>query len=557
MDEQDVTGPGSQSAVAATPVPHLFTAQQTALAEMMKGMDTDARWVVLIGEDGSGKSTVIRALLDELRLASASVAVLGAANAGDVDQLVDRVRHQLGLPPRNRKLVGADRSLPEIVESQAAGGAPLVVVVDDAHAFTGRSVKWLARLAASASRTQTACYVVLAGTTALEKPARRAWASARSGGQSVLSVLGPMTSAEIHRYIEQCAAEAAVNFTAAAIQGIERYSEGRPGRVARLCARSVTLPSTRITSQVSAEAVAETADQLRFAGAGSANGEGQAGRGPRRGVVRRMAVGTCLTLLAVLVLYLGTRVGLRLLETSPGSRLDAVVSDVGRSSVPVAPTPDDGARRESAAQSGLGGRRAAAAVASTTKRRDQRAEGSQRPTTSEAAPHHAAALMARAREGEVGELKRLIADGVSPNSRDVGGFTPLMGAVVNDQMPAARTLLDAGADVNARAHGGLTPLMLAVINDRRDAVKLLLQRGADINAQTGAGWTAYTFAVWKGEVELEQLLLGHGAKPNVVDKQGWRPLEYAPPRPSSAEALSDAQDGARSETGLPNVSGGR
>jgi ankyrin repeat protein len=34
-----------------------------------------------------------------------------------------------------------------------------------------------------------------------------------------------------------------------------------------------------------------------------------------------------------------------------------------------------------------------------------------------------------------------------------------MGAVVNDQVPAARTLLDAGAEVNARAHGGLTPLM--------------------------------------------------------------------------------------------------
>ena len=67
------------------------------------------------------------------------------------------------------------------------------------------------------------------------------------------------------------------------------------------------------------------------------------------------------------------------------------------------------------------------------------------------------------------------------------------------------------------------------------------QGDADINAQTGAGWTAYTFAVWKGEVELEQLLLGHGAKPNVVDKQGWRALEYAPPRASAAEALSDAQ----------------
>jgi hypothetical protein len=546
MDEQGMTGPGSQSTVAATPMPHLFTAQQTALAEMMRGMDTDARWVVLIGADGSGKSTVIRALLDELRLAAASVAILGAANAGDVDQLVDQLRHQIGLPSRNRTRVGADRAIPEIMETQAAGKTPLVVVVDDAHVFSRRSVKWLARLAASASRTQAACYVVLAGTTALEKIARRAWARARSRAQSVRSVLGPMTSAEIHRYIEHRAAEAAVRFSATAIQGIELYSQGRPGRVAQLCARCVTLPSTRITSQVSAEAVTETADRLRFGGAGAAKRQSQGGA--RRGVVRQVARGTALTLLTVLVLYLGTRVGLRLMETPRGSRLDAVVAEVDRSTVPAVSTPDERARREPAARSGPGSRRPAAAVASTAPRRDGRGEGSQRATTSEATTHHAAVLMARAREGEIRELKRLIADGASPNARDVGDFTPLMGAVVNDQVSAARTLLDAGADVNARAHGGLTPLMLAVINDRRDAVKLLLERGADINAQTGAGWTAYTFAVWKGEVELEQLLLGHGAKPNVVDKQGWRPLEYAPPR-------SDAEFGLRSESSVPNVPG--
>jgi type II secretory pathway predicted ATPase ExeA len=539
MDEQNVPGSRSESAVAATAVPHLFTAQQTALAEMMRAMDSGARWVVLIGDDGSGKSTVIRALLDELRLTAASVVVSGAANAGDADLLVDGVRHQLGLPPRNRKLLGAGRSISEIVASQAARGTPLVVVIDDANALSGASVKWLARLAASASRSEASCYVVLAGTTALDKPASRAWASARSGGPSVRSELGPLTPPEMQRYVEHCAAQAAVKFSEAALRGIELYSKGRPGRVAQLCARSVTLPSTRITSQVSAEAVAETAERLGFSGASAAAAkrESRVGRGAKRRVLRRVAAVTGTTLVTALVLYLGTRVGLRLIEMSPLAWPNAATSDADRSTAPVVRSPNARARGESTGSSGLGSGRSVAAVASTPQRRDQRSgEGGERATASQAMTHHAAALMARARDGEIGELKRLIADGVSPNARDVGGFTPLMGAVVNDQVPAARTLLDAGAEVNARAHGGLTPLMLAVINDRRDAVKLLLERGADINAQTGAGWTAYTFAVWKGDAELERLLLGHGAKPNVVDKQGWRPLEYAPPRLSPADS---------------------
>ena len=555
MDEPGVPGPSSQRTVAATPVPHLFTAQQTALAEVMRGMDGDARWVVLLGDAGSGKSTVIRALLDELRLAAANVAVLGAANAGELDQLVGRLRHQLGLPPRNRNPLGADRSISEILASQAAAKTPLVVVIDDAQAFSAASVKWLARLAASASRAQTACYVVLAGTAALDKPARRAWASARSGGQSVRCVLGPMTSAEIRRHVEHCAAEAAVKFSDAAIQGIELYSNGGPGRVAQLCARAITLPSTRITGQVSAEAVAETADRVRLGSTNAASA--RVDRGARRGVVRRVALVSGTTLVAALVLYLGTRVGLRLIETPPSSWLDAAVPEVDRStSAAVRSASNPPARPEPKERPGLGGRRTVTAVASTPQRRGPRSgEGSQRATVPQAIGDHTAALMARAREGEVRELKRLIADGLSPNARDVGGFTPLMAAVVNGQMPAARTLLEAGADVNARAHGGLTPLMLAVINDRQEAVTLLLQRGADINVQTGAGWTAYTFAVWKGDAELERLLLGHGAQANVVDKQGWRPLEYAPPRLSSADSQVDAQRGGRSEPAPANVPG--
>jgi uncharacterized protein len=540
MDEHAVPGSRSQPAVAATPVPHLFIAQQTALAEMMRAMDTDARWVVLIGDDGSGKSTVIRALLDELRLAAASVAVLGAANAGEVDELVDGVRDQLGLPRGNRKLLGADRSISEILASTAARGAPLVLIIDDAHTLARASVKWLARLAAAASRTPTACYVVLAGATALEKTASRTWARVGRRGQSLRSVLGPMTSAEIHRYVEHCAAEGAVKFSAEAMQGIELYSNGRPGRVAQLCARSLTLPSTRITSQVSAEDVVETADRLRFSATGaSAKRESHAGRGARRGVVRQVTVVTGTAVLTALVLYLGTRVGLRLLETSPSSRLDAAVTDVNRSTSSAARSANDRARRESAERTGIRDGGALAAVGSMPERRDQRSgDGGQRPTAMDT-NHQAAALMARARDGEVSALRRLLANGVSPNALDVGGFTPLMGAVVNDQLPAARTLLDAGADVNARAHGGLTSLMLAVINDRPEAVNLLLERGADINAQTGAGWTAYTFAVWRADAHLQRLLLGHGAKPNVIDKQGWRPLEYAPPRLFPSDSVVD------------------
>src|SRR5437870_3697267 len=157
-------------------------------------------------------------------------------------------------------------------------------------------------------------------------------------------------------------------------------------------------------------------------------------------------------------------------------------------------------------------------------------------TTVRPTPEQISAMIAGAREGDVGELTRLVSRGVPANVRDVNGFTPLMAAVVNDRVPAARALLERGAEINARTRGGITSLMLGIINDRPDAVKLLLERGADVNAQSGSGWTALSFAVWRGDDALVRVLLDHGAKPNLVDKQGWTPLDYA----TAKDAASDA-----------------
>ena len=561
IDPQAVPEPRSAAPSTASTA-RLFAAQQAALREVMSGMDAEARWVLLIGEHGSGKSTVIRALLEELRLSAASVALLEAPKTAGVDQLANGLREQLGLPHK-RKLIRADRSLADIVASQAGRGTPLVVIVDDANALSMASIEWLARLAARGSRTDSACYVVLAGTPALDKAASRAWSARRSGNTLVRSVLGPMTPAEIHRYVgarSHIAADTSLKFSEAALERLEAYSKGRPGLLADLCARAMKLPTTRITNEVSGDAVTEAAERLALGETTGAAARRMTHieRGPSRLRIRQVGVVVASAVLTALFLYLGIRVGLRLMETTTVWLASEPARD--RSGSDVVRPPSDEIRREPEVSAGLASGLAASVPPSTRQRgeqrstiRPERAVGvapsagqvppAQAPPARQVTPvrqvatapsvpstQQIAVLMARAREGELGELTRLMGEGVSPNVRDVGGFTPLMAAVVNGQLPAARLLLDRGADVNARAHGDLTALMLAIINDRHEAVKLLLDRGADVNAQSGAGWTALTFAVWKSDAALERVLLDHGARPNVIDKQGWRPVEYSQTR---------------------------
>lgn len=332
--------------------------------------------------------------------------------------------------------------------------------------------------------------------------------------------------------------ETAAKVSEAAIQRIEQYSNGRPGLIDALYDRAVTLPGTRLTGQVSDDAVVEAAERL---GLGEADGaprvfrenETDDDRGSKRHLVRWFVLAFGAASVAGLVVYFGPTLIGTSADWFAGLRRTAInwsTSDRLRG----ATARSEVVRREPGVANGRP--RASAPEGSNSQGRAARPTEAPRATSMRPTPEQISAMIAGAREGDVGELTRLVSSGVPANVRDTNGFTPLMVAVANDRVSAARALLDRGAEINARTRGGITSLMLGIINDRPDVVKLLLERGADINAQSGSGWTALSFAVWRGDDALVRVLLDHGAKPNLVDKQGWTPLDYA----TAKDAASDA-----------------
>jgi hypothetical protein len=362
--------------------------------------------------------------------------------------------------------------------------------------------------------------------------------------------------------------ETDAKFSEAAIQRIEQYSKGRPKLIDALYELAVTLPETRLMGQLSGDAVVEAAERLgldkadgiavphetddehdsrrsvaawsglpigaKDAARVSHEDETDDDRGSKRNVARWLVLAIGAATVAGLVVYFGPT----LIRTSADwfaglwpTAVDRSTSDHQRS----ATARSEAVRRAPGVATGRP--RASATAESNRQGRESRpAEAAPGATTVRPTPEQISAMMAGAREGDVGELTRLVSRGVPANVRDVNGFTPLMAAVVNDRVPAARALLERGAEINARTRGGITSLMLGIINDRPDAVKLLLERGADVNAQSGAGWTALTFAAWRGDDALVRVLLSHGARPNVIDKQGWTPLDYATAKATASDA---------------------
>jgi ankyrin repeat protein len=174
-------------------------------------------------------------------------------------------------------------------------------------------------------------------------------------------------------------------------------------------------------------------------------------------------------------------------------------------------------------------------------------------------------MLEAAASGDVERLTRLIATGVSLETTNAAGETPLLLAVKHNHPSAAALLIDAGGNINAQAANQDSPWLLAGALGRTemlrhmipkgpnfalrnrfggnalipacerahvDAVKLLLTTKIDVNHVNNLGWTCLLEIVILGDggarhLEVAKLVLAAGADPNIADKEGISPLAHA------------------------------
>jgi len=179
-------------------------------------------------------------------------------------------------------------------------------------------------------------------------------------------------------------------------------------------------------------------------------------------------------------------------------------------------------------------------------------------------------------EGDLVEVKRLLAQGADTNSRDADGWTPLQWAAYEGQAEVVRFLLSAGADRDAHAlePGELnwllntdfirpvsaeqwtslhkrkneTALRAALAKGRAEAADLLLDPSLD---QKGKDELLLWAVKWK-YAGGAAIMLAHGANANDKDEFDWTPLHWAARGrdPKTVEVLLNA--GAD-----PNATAGR
>ena len=139
-----------------------------------------------------------------------------------------------------------------------------------------------------------------------------------------------------------------------------------------------------------------------------------------------------------------------------------------------------------------------------------------------------------ASNGNEALVSKYLKHGASVDSKHVGGWTALHGAVFGGHNGVVTSLLDAGYHLEARTDAGSTPLSLAAWVGRLDTAKYLLVRGANINTQNNANMTPLHRASFEGYNRVVSHLLLCGADPEIRNNEGKTAEEEAKSRDTRA-----------------------
>ena len=245
-----------------------------AMAYLEYGLHQSEGFIVITGEIGAGKTTIVRSLLEQLD-SSRVVAANLVSTQIDASDILRMVAAAFGVPGRSLDKAGLLLALETFLVSVAASGKRALLIVDEAQNLTPAAVEELRML----SNFQLEDHALLQSFLVGQPEFRDIMQSGdmQQLRQRVIASyhLGPLDSQETRGYIEHRLSHVGWNqdpiFEDGAFSVIYSYTGGIPRRINTLCDRLLLGAYLADRHSIGEADVREVIDELKeeFASAGA------------------------------------------------------------------------------------------------------------------------------------------------------------------------------------------------------------------------------------------------------------------------------------------------
>jgi putative secretion ATPase (PEP-CTERM system associated) len=258
-----------------------------AISHLIYGLSQGEGFIVVTGEVGAGKTTLVERLWSQLDRDTYTVARISTTQVSGED-LFRLAMAGFGLEDETPGRANLLRRFEAMLGEYQAAGRRCLLVVDEAQNLPLAALEELRMLSNLTANGGAALQTILLG----QPQFRRILASPDLDQlrQRVLASyhLGPLTREETRAYIEHRLTLAGWTGTPhlndAAFAAIYSFSDGLPRRINRLCSRVLTHGALEETTEITAEMVEATAEELQqdlkgIADGAPADGGAEAGAG--------------------------------------------------------------------------------------------------------------------------------------------------------------------------------------------------------------------------------------------------------------------------------------
>ncbi len=261
---------------------YLFLTRHTeeALACLTYGIQSRKGFVLLTGEVGTGKTTLINKLLEWLRLQQVATAFIFNSRL-NVPQFLDYMMTDFGIPIDSRSKSQILLRLYNWLLDRYRAGETAVLIVDEAQNLSDEVLEEIRLLTNLETFTEKLLQIVLVGQPELELKLRQPHLRQLRQRLTLRAKTHPLTLDETHAYVAQRLRIAGSNgqpiFEPEAVAAIHRYAGGIPRVVNLLCEHALVsafVDQQRLVSTAVVEAVARDFDMTNDGANGSVNGNG-------------------------------------------------------------------------------------------------------------------------------------------------------------------------------------------------------------------------------------------------------------------------------------------